>query len=98
MKKKLSSMAVALLSFVHAGMAQGVEGIDAASSELTTYVDPIGTLIIVIGAIVGLVGGVRVFIKWNTGDQDVQKSLMGWLGSCVFLMLVGVVVKAFFGV
>jgi capsular polysaccharide biosynthesis protein len=89
---------VALLSFVHSGMAQGVSGIDAASSELTTYVDPIGTLIIVIGAIVGLVGGVRVFIKWNTGDQDVQKSLMGWLGSCVFLMLVGVVVKAFFGV
>ncbi|PRY13750.1 uncharacterized protein DUF4134 [Pontibacter ummariensis] len=91
-------MALALLSAVQQGMAQGVSGIDAASSELTTYVDPIGTLIIVIGAIVGLVGGVRVFIKWNTGDQDVQKSLMGWLGSCVFLMLVGVVVKAFFGV
>lgn len=98
MKKRLSLVAVVLLSLVHSGMAQGVSGIDAASSELTTYVDPIGTLIIVIGAIVGLVGGVRVFIKWNTGDQDVQKSLMGWLGSCVFLMLVGVVVKAFFGV
>jgi hypothetical protein len=91
-------MAVALLAFLQQAMAQGVSGIGAASSELTTYVDPIGTLIIVIGAIVGLVGGVRVFIKWNTGDQDVQKSLMGWLGSCVFLMLVGVVVKAFFGV
>ena len=98
MKKRLSFMAVALLAVVQQTTGQGVSGIDAASSELTTYVDPIGTLIIVIGAIVGLVGGVRVFIKWNTGDQDVQKSLMGWLGSCVFLMLVGVVVKAFFGV
>ncbi|WP_162056021.1 DUF4134 domain-containing protein [Pontibacter pamirensis] len=97
MKKRISFMAMALLALVQQTMAQGVEGIDAASSELTTYVDPIGTLIIVIGAIVGLVGGVRVFIKWNTGDQDVQKSLMGWMGSCVFLMLVGVVVKAFFG-
>ncbi|MFD3002663.1 DUF4134 domain-containing protein [Pontibacter toksunensis] len=98
MKKRLSFVAVALLAFVQQTRAQGVEGIDAASSELTTYVDPIGTLIIVIGAIVGLVGGVRVFIKWNSGDQDVQKSIMGWMGSCVFLMLVGVVVKAFFGV
>jgi capsular polysaccharide biosynthesis protein len=98
MKKRFSFMAVALLAFVQQAMAQGVTGIDAASSELTTYVDPIGTLIIVIGAIVGLVGGVRVFIKWNSGDQDVQKSIMGWMGSCVFLMLVGVVVKAFFGV
>lgn len=98
MKKRLFFLSLALLAVAQRGIAQGVAGIDAASSELTTYVDPIGTLIIVIGAIVGLVGGVRVFIKWNTGDQDVQKSLMGWLGSCVFLMLVGVVVKAFFGV
>ncbi|PRY09045.1 uncharacterized protein DUF4134 [Pontibacter ummariensis] len=98
MKKRFSLSAVALLAVVQGSMAQGVAGIDAASSELTTYVDPIGTLIIVIGAIVGLVGGIRVFIKWNSGDQDVQKSIMGWMGSCVFLMLVGVVVRAFFGV
>ncbi|GAB3832299.1 DUF4134 domain-containing protein [Pontibacter rugosus] len=98
MRKKLTLSAMALLAMAQTGFAQGVTGIDAASSELTTYVDPIGTLIIVIGAIVGLVGGVRVFIKWNSGDQDVQKSIMGWMGSCVFLMLVGVVVKAFFGV
>lgn len=98
MKRKLTLSALAVLAYVQSGMAQGVAGIDAASSELTTYVDPIGTLIIVIGAIVGLVGGIRVFIKWNSGDQDTQKSIMGWMGSCVFLMLVGVVVRAFFGV
>ncbi|WP_276499888.1 DUF4134 domain-containing protein [Pontibacter litorisediminis] len=98
MKKKLTLSVLAMLAFVQSGMSQGVAGIDAASSELTTYIDPIGTLIIVIGAIVGFVGGVRVFIKWNSGDQDTQKSIMGWMGSCVFLMLVGVVVRAFFGV
>jgi len=76
----------------------GAAGIDAGASELTTYVDPIGNLILIIGAIVGLVGGVRVYIKWNSGDNDVQKSIMGWVGSCVFLMVVGTVVKAFFGV
>lgn len=98
MKKRITILSLALLAVAQAGVAQGVTGIDAATSELTTYVDPIGTLIIVIGAIVGLVGGVRVFIKWNSGDNDVQKAIMGWMGSCVFLMLVGVVVKAFFGV
>ena len=98
MKKRITILSALLLAVAQAGVAQGVAGIDAASSELTTYVDPIGTLIIVIGAIVGLIGGVRVFIKWNSGDNDVQKAIMGWMGSCVFLMLVGVVVKAFFGV
>ena len=76
----------------------GAAGIDAGASELTTYIDPIGNLILIIGAIVGLVGGVRVYIKWNSGDNDVQKSIMGWVGSCVFLMVVGTIIKAFFGV
>jgi len=79
-------------------MAQGSIGIDAASSELTTYIDPIGNMILIIGALVGLIGGVRVYIKWNSGDQDVQKAIMGWFGSCLFLVTVGIVIKAFFGV
>ena len=81
-----------------AANAQGAAGIDAGTSELATYFDPIGNLILAIGAVVGLIGGVRVYIKWNTGDNDVQKSIMGWMGSCIFLMLVGTVIKAFFGI
>jgi hypothetical protein len=103
--KKLSTtiskrLFLALAAFIssQAAFAQGATGITTATSELTNYIDPIGNMIIVIGAIVGLVGGVQVYIKWNSGDQDVQKSLMGWFGSCIFLMLVGVVIKAFFGV
>ena len=47
-------------------------------------------------AVVGLIGGVRVYIKWQSGDQDTQKAIMGWFGACLFLILVGVVIKAFF--
>lgn len=78
--------------------AQGAAGIDAASSELETYMDPLGNMIMILGAIVGLVGAVRCFIKWNSGDQDVQKAVMGWMGSCIFLVVSGAIVKAFFGV
>ena len=85
-------------AFVSNAFAQGAVGVDAATAEVTSYVDPVGNLIIAIGAVVGLIGGVRVYIKWNSGDQDVQKSLMGWLGACLFLVLVGVVIRAFFGV
>lgn len=97
MKKTLLLFALVLI-YVQETMAQGAEGIDAGASELKTYIDPVANLILVIGAIVGLVGGVRVYIKWNSGDQDVQKAIMGWMGSCVFLMVVGVIIKAFFGV
>ncbi len=78
-------------------MAQSSEGIVQATSEVQSYVDPIANLIIAIGAVVGLIGGVRVYIKWQSGDQDTQKALMGWFGACLFLILVGVVIRAFFG-
>jgi hypothetical protein len=78
--------------------AQGAAGINAGASELATYIDPIGNLIMIVGAIVGIIGGIRVYIKWNSGDQDVQKAIMGWFGSCIFLVVVGIIIRAFFGV
>ncbi|EEI93570.1 DUF4134 domain-containing protein [Sphingobacterium spiritivorum] len=97
--KKLFAVAALSLSAVQSTFAQGgTVGIDAATSSLTSYVDPISTLILAIGAVVGLIGGIRVYIKWNSGDQDINKELMSWGGSCLFLVLVSVVIKAFFGV
>jgi len=77
-------------------LAQSSAGIDQATSEVSSYVDPVANLIIAIGAVVGLIGGVRVYIKWQSGDQDTQKAIMGWFGACLFLVLVGVVIRAFF--
>lgn len=97
--KKLFAVAALSFSAVQSTFAQGgTVGIDAATSSLTSYVDPISTLILAIGAVVGLIGGIRVYIKWNSGDQDINKELMSWGGSCLFLVLVSVVIKAFFGV
>lgn len=97
--KKLLIVVALSLSAAQSTFAQGgTVGIDAATSSLTSYVDPISTLILAIGAVVGLIGGVRVYIKWNSGDQDINKELMSWGGSCLFLVLVSVVIKAFFGV
>jgi hypothetical protein len=85
-----------LLKSLERAAAQSSAGIDQATAEVTSYIDPVSNLIIAIGAVVGLIGGVRVYIKWQSGDQDTQKSLMGWFGACLFLVLVGVVIKAFF--
>ena len=94
---KTTSLAFALilLSFYNL-IAQSSAGIDQATAEVSSYVDPVSNLIIAIGAVVGLIGGVRVYIKWQSGDQDTQKAIMGWFGACLFLILVGVVIKAFF--
>lgn len=94
-QKSVAFTALTVFS-VYSSFAQSSAGIDQATSEVSSYIDPVANLIIAIGAVVGLIGGVRVYIKWQSGDQDTQKAIMGWFGACLFLVLVGVVIRAFF--
>jgi len=94
-QKSVAFFALTVLCVYHS-FAQSSAGIDQATSEVSSYIDPVANLIIAIGAVVGLIGGVRVYIKWQSGDQDTQKAIMGWFGACLFLILVGVVIRAFF--
>jgi hypothetical protein len=96
--KRLWATAVVMALGTGAAFAQnGVTGINSATSSLKTYVDPVTNVALVIGGIVGIVGAIRVYSKWNSGDQDINKELMGWGGSCVFLVVSAVIIKAFFG-
>jgi len=95
--KRAKAFVAFLILGAYQTMAQSAAGIDQATTEVSSYVDPISNLIIAIGAVVGLIGGVRVYIKWQSGDQDTQKAIMGWFGACLFLILVGVVIQSFFG-
>jgi hypothetical protein len=92
--------AATFIFFVQSAFAQGsgAAGISTATTEIKTYIDPLGNLMLAIGAAVGIFGAIRCYIKWQNGDQDTQKSIMGWAGSCIFLVVSGVVIKAFFGV
>ena len=94
-QRSLAIVAIFILG-VYNSLAQSSAGIDQATTEVNSYVDPVANLIIAIGAVVGLIGGVRVYIKWQSGDQDTQKAIMGWFGACLFLILVGVVIRSFF--
>lgn len=98
-KNLLLTISVGMLSGAAYGQAGGgTTGINAATSTLTSYIDPVSTLTLAIGAVVGIIGGIMVYIKWNSGDRDISKEVMSWGGSCIFLVLVSVVIKAFFGV
>ena len=95
--QRLVAAAVLLLVQASAKAQSGVSGLNTATSQLKTYIDPATTIVLVIGGIVGIVGAVRVYSKWNSGDQDINKELMGWGGSCLFLVVSSLIVKSFFG-
>ena len=76
--------------------AQGETAIVKASTAIKAYWGNLVTLTQVIGGIVGLIGGLRIYNKWTNGDQDINKEILGWGGACLFLILAPVFIGAFF--
>ena len=73
----------------------GMAGISEATNMVTSYFDPLTKLIFAVAAILGL-GGVRVYSKFSSGDPDASKSATALFLSCVFLVIVGTVLRSFF--
>lgn len=96
-KKLLAVASLLVINQIQAHAQSGANGINTAKTELTNYVDPVSEIALVIGGIVGIVGAIRVYSKWNSGDQEINKEIMGWGGSCLFLVLSSLIIKSFFG-
>lgn len=76
----------------------GEAGIQAANTEVRRYFGVGTQLMYGVGAILALIGAVKVYSKWNQGDQDTSKVAASWFGSCIFLVVVATVIRGFFGV
>lgn len=76
----------------------GNAGIEAANTKVRGYFNSGTQLMYAVGAILGLIGAVKVFQKWNNGDPDTGKVAAAWFGSCVFLVVVTTVIESFFGI
>src|ERR1700686_4350829 len=63
----------------------GNAGINEANTKVRGYFAAGTNLMYAVGAIVGLIGAVKVYNKWNSGDPDTGKVAAAWFGSCVFL-------------
>lgn len=96
-KRHLLLTAAGALTAVSGFSQDGAAGIEEANSQVRSYFEPGTNLMYAIGAVLGLVGAVKVFQKWNAGDQDTGKVAAAWFGSCIFLVVVATVLQSFFG-
>lgn len=74
----------------------GMAGINEATSMVTSYFDPATKLVYAIGAVVGLIGGVKVYSKFSSGDPDTNKTAASWFGACIFLIVAATILRSFF--
>ena len=79
-------------------MAQdGGQGLNQANTMIRGYFPAAVDLMFAIGAILGIIGGIRVFSMWIHGDDRMCKTAALWFGACIFLVVVATVIKSFFG-
>ena len=96
--RNAGALIIAITAIILSAHAQdGNAGIQQANTQVRSYFDSGTNLMYAIGAILGLIGAVKVYSKWNAGDQDTSKVAAAWFGSCIFLVVVATIIKSFFG-
>ena len=78
--------------------ADGNTGINQANTMVRSYFTTATQLMYAVGAIVGLIGAIRVYLMWSHGDPHTSKVATAWFSACIFLVVVATVIQSFFGV
>ena len=95
MKRRIlfSVMCAVIAASVFAqGQGQGLAGINEATSLMTSYFDPATKLCYAIG----LVGGIKTYGKFSSGDPDTSKTAASWFFACIFLIVAATILRSFF--
>ena len=97
-KKKIMLLLFLLTATAIGAYAQGngIAGINEATKMVTSYFDPGTKLIYAVGAVVGLIGGIKVYNKFSSGDPDTSKTAASWFGACIFLIVAATILRSFF--
>lgn len=94
----LLALTLNTLSILQCIAQDGNAGINEANIRIRSYFITGTNLVYAIGAVLGLIGAVKVYQKWNGGDPDTSRVAAAWFGSCIFLVVMATVLKSFFGV
>ncbi len=95
-RRPIAAMLLLTAAFQMFAAGNGLSGINEATSMVTSYFDPGTKLIYAIGAVVGLIGGIKVYSKWSSGDPDTSKTAASWFGACIFLIVAATILRSFF--
>ena len=95
-KKKITMLLLTATAKGAYAQGNGIAGINEATKMVTSYFDPGTKLIYAVGAVVGLIGGIKVYNKFSSGDPDTSKTAASWFGACIFLIVAATILRSFF--
>ena len=96
--KFLLLLILANITTLSAFCQPGTAEFSQVARDISRWYDHLSSLVLIIGAICGLVGGLRVFNNWQLGRHHIDAQVAGWVSSCIFLSLLSVFIRALYGV
>jgi heme/copper-type cytochrome/quinol oxidase subunit 2 len=83
------------------GFAQappGIPEINQGKSMMAQNFRALSSAVLILGAIFGLLGGLRIYNNWQFGRRNIDQEVAGWFGACIFLSILGIFLSVLFNV
>lgn len=74
----------------------GISEFHQASTQIKNHYFSLSDLSFMLGAIMGLLGGLRIFANWQSGRHHIDQQVAGWFFSCIFLNVCGLFLRGLF--
>lgn len=76
----------------------GVSEFQEAESDMRKIYVALSRLSFAVGAVSGLLGGLRVYNNWQMGRHHIDVQVISWFSACIFLATLGFFLSGLFGV
>lgn len=76
----------------------GIPEINQGKSMMAQNFRAMSSAVLVLGALFGLMGGLRIYNNWQMGRRNIDQEVAGWLGACIFLSILGIFLSGLFNV
>ena len=98
LRNKAGPLLLCLLASGLLHAQDGKKGISLANDMIREYFDAAVPLMYAVGAVMGLIGAIRVYAAINGGHRDeAQQRSAAWFAACIFLVVAATLIKSFFG-
>jgi len=98
MRKHIGLTALLLLIITVSNAQPGLDEMQQAQQSLTSSFFSALDCSLVIAAIFGILGAVRIFHNWQMGHPRIDQAVAGWFFAALFMILAGAFLQALFGI
>lgn len=84
------------INVLYAQSGAGTAAISEATSELKSWYDPVKRLVWVIAGLLGVVGAVKLYNKFNSSDPESSKHAVSFAGGAVALWVAEMFIRKMF--